>query len=237
MIKYLKLPFSFDVSRLQKETTGLLQNHWQLHYQTKHYDGQWTGLPLRSPGGNSDSIIIAPTDDVVYENTAFLNNSPYLLEVLETFQCPLLAVRLLNLSPGSIIKEHRDADLYFEKGEIRLHIPVITNEHVDFFLDKEKMFLQEGECWYMNFNLPHQLANNGKTDRVHLVIDAVVNDWVKNLFARDSLHKKEIEEPGLDDDTKKKIVANLRAMNTEVGNRMADEIEGIGKSAIGKLGN
>ena len=34
----------------------------------------------------------------------------------------------------------------------------------------------EGECWYINFNLPHRIHNRGTTDRVHLVIDCVLND-------------------------------------------------------------
>jgi len=31
---------------------------------------------------------------------------------------------------------------------------------------------------------PHSVANRGAADRVHLVIDAAVNDWVGALFAR-----------------------------------------------------
>ena len=69
----------------------------------------------------------------------------------------LLAVRLLKLNAGASIKEHRDNDLFFEKGEIRIHIPIITNADVEFYLDSERMNLQEGSCWYMNFNLLHAI--------------------------------------------------------------------------------
>jgi hypothetical protein len=34
-----------------------------------------------------------------------------------------------------------------------------------------------GECWYINANLPHSVSNLGGTDRIHLVMDWVVNDW------------------------------------------------------------
>jgi len=34
----------------------------------------------------------------------------------------------------------------------------------------------------MNFNLLHRVSNNGDADRIHLVIDAGVNDWVKEYF-------------------------------------------------------
>lgn len=226
MIKYLQLPFHFDASRMQEELRSLSAKSWQLHYQVKHYNGEWSALPLRSTGGKADDVIIAPTDAVPYLDTVFLNSSPYFKQILDTFQCPLQAVRLLKLGAGAVIKEHHDADLSYEKGEIRIHIPVVTNDEVEFYLDGERMFLKEGECWYMNFNLPHSIINKSDNDRVHLVIDAEVNDRVKKLFEQPALNKKETEEPAYDLETKNRIIAQLRQMNTETGNRIADEMEG-----------
>ena len=31
-----------------------------------------------------------------------------------------------------------------------------------------------GECWYINVDLPHRIANRGTCDHIHLVVDAVV---------------------------------------------------------------
>lgn len=228
MIKYLQLPFHFDAQRMQEELRSLEQVDWKLHYQVKHYEGEWSALPLRNLTGKTDDVVISFVDGDVYQDTVLLQQCPYMKEVLEHFQCPLLAVRLLKLNAGAIIKEHRDAELNFEKGEIRIHIPVITNEQVEFYLDNERIQLKEGESWYMNFNLPHRIANNSNEDRIHLVIDAVVNDWVKELFNSDRiLHKKEIDENDLlDEATKKEMIAHLRSMNTEVSNKLADELEG-----------
>ena len=225
MIKYLQLPFHFDVQQMQVELQRLTNKAWQLHYQKLHYEGEWSALPLRSVDGASDNVIISPEDNPEYKDTLYLLDSDYFNKILSNFQCPLLAVRLLKLNAGAIIKEHKDADLYFEKGEIRIHIPVVTNDEVEFYLDKERIHLLEGECWYMNFNLPHSIINKSKTDRIHLVIDAKVNDWVQQLFTRPAANKKEIEEPGYDENTKRQIIAQLREMNTEMGNRMADEME------------
>jgi Aspartyl/Asparaginyl beta-hydroxylase len=225
VLKYIRLPFNFDVTRLQQETHAIAAQQWQLHYQTRHYEGNWTAIPLRSIEGASDNIFISPQIDAQYKNTAYLKSSSYLQEVLNSFYCPLLAVRLLKLEAGALIKEHKDADLAFEKGEIRIHIPVQTNASVEFILEGERMQLREGECWYMNFNLPHAINNKGTTDRIHLVIDAVVNDWVRDLFQIPALIRKETEEPGMDRETKRKIIQHLREMNTETGNRMADEME------------
>ncbi|MBL7703168.1 MAG: aspartyl/asparaginyl beta-hydroxylase domain-containing protein [Ferruginibacter sp.] len=228
IIKYLQLPFFFDVAFLQKDADALSAMQWLPHYQVKHYEGEWSAIPLRSIAGKTDNIIISPNDNSNYQDTVFLESSPYLKKVLQTFECPLLAVRLLKLNAGSIIKEHRDAELNFEKGEIRLHIPVYTHADVEFMLDKESMTPKEGECWYMNFNLPHSLNNKSNINRVHLVIDALVNDWVKEIFAGNNCPvKKEIEDTsGMhSDETKKLMIMQFRQMNTAVTNKMADELE------------
>ena len=41
-----------------------------------------------------------------------------------------------------------------------------------------------GSCWHLRLSDPHSVANGGTADRVHLVIDAAVNDWVAGLFQR-----------------------------------------------------
>jgi Aspartyl/Asparaginyl beta-hydroxylase len=225
VIKYIQLPFQFNAQKLQGETERIAAKHWQLHYQTRHYTGGWSAIPLRSVNGNTESIIVSPEDNAMYADTPFLLQSPYLQEVLSCFQCSLKAVRLLKLDAGAVIKEHKDAELAFEHGEIRIHIPVVTNELVDFILDKERILLHEGECWYMNFNLPHAIENRSTVARIHLVIDAVVNDWVKNLFIQSSLQKKEIDEPGMDEATRKQVIAQLRLLGTDTANRLADEME------------
>lgn len=225
MIKYLKLPFSFDPTQLKDELPLSGGNEWKPHHQVMHYTGEWSALSLRSLNGETDNIYISPVPDPVYRNTPLLENCTYHRHVLSFFQCPLLSVRLLKLKAGAVILEHKDAELCYEKGEIRIHIPVVTNPDVEFVLGGERIHLQEGECWYMNFNLPHSITNKGDSDRIHLVIDAKVNDWVKELFNRPGLHKKEIEEPGYDDETKTKIITLLRSLNTETSNRLADEME------------
>lgn len=229
MIKYLQTPLYFDAYKMQQELFSLQGKQWPLHYQTRHFEGEWSALALRSIDGTSVNPIISPLNDAAYHDTDLLNQSPYFQQVLKTFQCPLLSVRLLKLSAGSVIKEHKDAELFFESGLARFHIPVITNDAVEFYLQGERIHLEEGECWYCNFNLPHSLANKGETDRIHLVIDAEVNEWIKDMFSSDAVtNKKEIQdsgEPVMDEHTKREIIRHLRSMNTETAARLADEME------------
>ena len=225
MIKYLKLPFQFDAVKMQQEVRLLNSGAWLQHYQVLHYEGDWSAIPLRSPAGKADNIIIAASGDIPYENTVFLDSCPYIETVLGNFKCPLLAVRLLKLSAGAVIKEHRDADLCFEKGEIRLHIPVITHDDVEFYLEKEQLHPGEGQCWYMNFNLLHSIRNNSNINRIHLVIDAVVNDWVRDQFATAAFKKEIADTPQYSPEVQLQIIAQLRLMNTAVSQAMADEME------------
>jgi len=88
----------------------------------------------------------------------------------------------MKLAVGSRIKEHTDHDLSAEDGTARLHIPVQTNSEVYFRLNGARVVLNEGECWYLRLSDPHSVENLGTTDRVHLVIDVVVNSWLNELL-------------------------------------------------------
>jgi hypothetical protein len=175
----VKLPPRFDVARLQAEFGGILAAEFVRHFNTAYYEGDWSAVPLRSIGGRADHIYPDPAAKHAFADTPLLERCPYVRELLATLCCPLQAVRFLRLKAGSVIKEHRDHELGFEDGEVRLHIPVITNPEVEFVLNQVRLAMNEGECWYLNVNLPHRVANRGSTDRIHLVIDCVVNDRLR----------------------------------------------------------
>jgi mannose-6-phosphate isomerase-like protein (cupin superfamily) len=148
---------------------------------------------------------------------------PTLKEVVGSLQCEKTTIRLLKLKPGSIIKEHTDKGLNFEEGEARIHVPIFTNAGVEFYLGGEKMELQEGECWYMNFNLKHRIANNSNEDRVHLVIDCQVNGWMAQLFDSCSSKCMAQKDEQFSNNEKLAIIENLKAMGTPESLRIAEE--------------
>jgi len=178
----LKLALSFDGEKLARDLEGILSTEFIPHFNTRYYEGDWSVVPLRSIGGRPDHIYPDPTQTQKFADTPLLDRCPYVREVLASFQCQLQAVRFLRLKAGSVIKEHTDYNLSFEDGELRLHIPVTTNPDVDFVLDRKRVVMNPGEVWYHNFNLPHSVANRGATDRIHLVIDCFVNDWMRDLI-------------------------------------------------------
>jgi len=182
MVRSFKLSFTFDIGRLQDDLDHVLQSNWIAHFNTTNYSGNWSGLALRAPGGEESSIYPDPFASKEYSNTPLLQSCPYIQTVIESFQCPVLSVRFLRMEPATEIKPHRDHTLSFEDGEVRLHIPIITNELVEFISDGDRLDMKEGDCWYVNASLTHSVANRGTEDRIHLVIDCKVNGWLRSYF-------------------------------------------------------
>ena len=192
----LRLPLDFDPARLAADMAAIAGAGWISHFVRQNYEGDWSVIPLRAQAGAQHPVqmIYSNPSATAFEDTPFLAAAPYLRAVLTAFCCPLQAVRLMRLTPGSVIKEHRDHDLRFADGTVRLHIPVVTNEAVDFRLNGTRCVMAAGSCWYLRLSDPHSVANRGRSDRVHLVIDATVNDWVEGLFERAGAEPDRIAE-------------------------------------------
>lgn len=231
MLKYLQLQHRFDAEKMKAEAAQLDTLLWKQHYNKSHYEGGWTVLPLRSINGSLDNIVSVHAGAGTinyYEDTVLLSSCPYFQTVLSFFACEKTSVRLMKLHAGAMIREHRDQEMSFEEGEVRFHIPVETNPGVEFYLDGEQVPMQEGECWYLNLSLKHNVNNTGTTDRVHLVIDCKVNDWIKNLFAEKALlqtHMDSEQLPGYDESAKRKIILELRNLNTPTSLALAEKME------------
>jgi len=179
----LKLPFNFDPERLKQDLNIISNGKWTPHFNTGYYQGEWSGVALRSIGGEANALYPDPASPVAFTDTPMLAHCDYIQGVLASFKCEMESVRFLKLAAGSKIREHKDYKLSLEDGMIRIHIPIITDPRIDFFVNNHKVVMNEGECWYINFNLPHRVHNYSDIDRVHLVIDCVVNDWVRSIIA------------------------------------------------------
>ncbi len=186
MVTSLKLPFRFDPARLTADLGRIAAEEWVPHFNKSIYEGDWSGVALRSVGGKAMQLYPDPTATDRFADTETLGRCPYYQEVLATFQCLLTSVRLLRLQAGSSIAEHRDYRLGYEDGEVRIHVPIVTDQDVAFFLAGDRIPLAVGECWYLNVNLPHRVENRSRIDRTHLVIDCVVNEWLTQFFQLES---------------------------------------------------
>lgn len=184
LISY-KLPLAFDAEFLKADLRRICADEWVAHFNKGYYEGEWKGLALRSTTGKASQLYRAPDDTREVTDTVILTKCPYFRQVLGAFKCPILTARLLSLSPGSKIREHQDYFLGFEDGMIRIHIPIVTDKQVEFFVGNQRLEMMEGEAWYIDFSRPHRVSNTSDKDRVHLVLDCAVNDWLAGMVPCD----------------------------------------------------
>lgn len=215
LIRSIKFPIVFDVERLQNDLGKIINKNWVAHYNTDHYSGKWTSVALMSKSGKSDAIYALPNADEKLVATEILDSCTYFKEILDGFLFEKTAVRLLQLAVGAEIKPHSDHCLGYEDGCFRLHIPIITNTEVEFILDGTRLIMNEGECWYIDANFTHSVANRGLQDRIHLVIDGLRNEWTDAMFYKEAAQEQFVKpEPVMSEAQKKLMIAELNRMNT-----------------------
>jgi hypothetical protein len=182
----LRLPMRFDVDRLASDLGRLAGGEWIRHFVTQNYEGDWSVIPLRADARATHPVKMIYSDPTATEfvDTPMLTASPCFREVLAALQSEVQAVRLMRLTPGSVIKEHNDGDLDADRGTARLHLPITSNPGVLFELNRRAVAMQPGELWYLRLSDPHRVFNRGDADRVHMVIDVIVNEWLSDLLAR-----------------------------------------------------
>ncbi|MBL4707357.1 MAG: aspartyl/asparaginyl beta-hydroxylase domain-containing protein [Flavobacteriales bacterium] len=183
VVTHIKFPMQFEEEKLMKDLAILLDKKWQPHFNTNGYEGEWTIIPLYAPKGDENNIwALSHNNENLPVETALLKLCPYFKEVIDSFKFPIVTARILKLNEGAFIKTHTDHELGYEDHTFRLHIPITTNNLVEFILNEERLTMLPGDCWYTNVNYPHSVANRGNKDRVHLVIDGKRNEWSDELF-------------------------------------------------------
>lgn len=124
-----------------------------------------------------------------YKYLDIINNCSYIKQLLEELGTDIYLVRLLKLDPGGLVKYHNDGVVFNNyKNIIRCHIPIKTNDNALFKIGcpiqapapgfniwkADDLVVKKLECgflYYTNVNTLHSVVNNGKTERIHLVID------------------------------------------------------------------
>jgi hypothetical protein len=198
VIPWTRLPFVFDPQLLRSDVATISDDAWVAHFNQADYTGQWSSVALRSKSGDPRDII--PTGSASeFSDTPLMGSCHHLRYAIESFQFPKKSVRLLRLHPGSYVKDHVDRDLGLAGGEIRIHIPVETNDHVEFIVANRLLPLRAGESWYIDFSQPHRIRNDGITPRTHLVIDGTLNDWTRDMLihAKHEIVTTSFDPPGI----------------------------------------
>jgi Aspartyl/Asparaginyl beta-hydroxylase len=170
----VRLPLTFDPAPLAAEALAL--EGWVPHFNRDVYEGQWSGVSLRSVGGRPDRLYPDPAANEPYADTPTLDLCPAHRGVLDNLGCRINAARLLRLDPRAEIKEHRDYVIGWEEGEIRIHVPVVTDDGVEFVIGGRPVTMAAGEAWYLDVTKPHRVVNRSDSPRIHLVVDCILDE-------------------------------------------------------------
>src|SRR5437868_1947630 len=141
-----RFPMKLDLEKMRSELASLEGGNWLSHYDKALADG-WTTIALSTHDGTADNEESQRVGQWgKYKTTVYADKLPYMKSVLDAFQCPFGRVRIMKLMPGSIIRTHRDtyeevSDYAF--GQVRLHIPIVTNDKVVFTVDRSEEHTSE----------------------------------------------------------------------------------------------
>lgn len=191
MKRVVKLNRIYDVDRLRADFEAARRMSRRLDGEHEnrgdYHDGGWSAIPLVAPGGRTDAAALRwGGKHARYLPTPILEACPYFCQIVKSFGCPKERVRLLRLAPGAVIHEHRDDGDGWAVGKVRLHVPIFTSEKIDFVVAGQRVIMRPGQLWYCDFTRPHSVANRSDIDRIHLVLDLVINRWLRGLFPPES---------------------------------------------------
>ncbi|MGZ3861722.1 MAG: aspartyl/asparaginyl beta-hydroxylase domain-containing protein [Bacteroidia bacterium] len=222
---YLHLPVKTNKQKLHDDLKICLNTQWKEHFNQNDYSGSWTVIALRSQTGSAQDIL-AHNSGLPFNDTSLMSVCGYFKEIIDNMQFEKETVRLLRLQPGSIVKEHRDMGLAYRFGCFRLHIPIVTDASVLFTVGGENIVMEQGECWYADFDLPHSVYNKSDKERIHLVIDGKRNAWTDELFAIAGYNfEEEKRQQDYSFETKMQMIDHLRLLKTPAANEIIKKLE------------
>lgn len=79
-------------------------------------------------------------------------------------------VMLARMGPGGMIQPHRDANPA-AKWPHKIHVPLLTNENVTFYIDRVGYRFEEGQAVEVNNMVVHAVTNAGSSPRIHLIFE------------------------------------------------------------------
>lgn len=173
-----------DVARLQADLTAAEhRSAWIAKPERGKYH-QWSAIALHARHGSTapDAVDFHVGTELADEcaPTPVLAACSYIPELLASLPAPKLRVRLMRLAAGGRIGRHRDRQYGWHLPILRLHAPVITDPRVEFLLNDQRIDMRPGELWYLDTTRDHEAWNHSDIDRVHLVIDLVNSDTLRD---------------------------------------------------------
>lgn len=174
---------------------------YQNHYSNYNKKKSWSAISLK--GYTPDITRIEKPEEMSdkwkeqHKNERFVLQDTYLRREFPEVDKLLLRfnlkeihrIRFMSLtSGGGELSRHTDQVDPDSGGSIgklaRLHFPIVTNDKVEFSVwepngNKKTVNMKVGECWFLDTRKPHMVVNGGDERRIHLVIDVVTNETLR----------------------------------------------------------
>jgi hypothetical protein len=186
--EFYTLPLRFDVEKLKKELAAFAESDWQKH--PNDYKGN-IAIPLISVNGGINDDFAGPM-----LATPFLDSSPYMRQVIASFDSVVSRSRLMRLEGRHEVPLHSDIN-YHWWSRVRIHVPIVTTPDVIFHCGDQQVHMAPGEAWIFDSWKMHRVVNPSGKTRVHLVIDTAGSPEFWDLVSRaktvSSLPGNEIE--------------------------------------------
>ena len=205
-----KLNIEWEFSKLIHEALDAIKNRLEVlpeftnHYSNYNAKGAWSALSLR--GYRPDPTFITKPIEMnkkwqaenpgclkwEIEDTPLRKDFPEIETLMNLLPGDKHRIRLMKLkSGGGELRRHTDLvdpdqGLSDEKLA-RIHFPVVTNKNVIFENwnwqgNHAPVNMKVGEAWYLDVRKPHRAINEGDAERIHIVVDVVSNQQLRNLI-------------------------------------------------------
>ena len=168
-VNFLKICENQDVSELKAKVAQLTENDWKQSDRHTQFDIHKETQSIQLLG---DDMSHTPPQKTRYFDLLAADVAPIIERLKGHFGREGVFVRVLiaRLNAQSEIKPHVDKG-YSLINCNRIHIPLFTNDQVQFSVGGESRTLNEGEVWEINNADVHAVTNASDYPRVHLIID------------------------------------------------------------------
>ncbi len=160
-------------------------------------DGFWGGWSLTSSTGevydgwqSGEKIYDSTLSDEErlrilssFRDQRFMTKTPIYDEYVDQITEDLASLHLLVERVRLVVLvPHAESEAYWHKDsspprnlfKLRLHIPIITNEHCFFeYQDRRTHFPADGSAYVIDVGRPHRVLNLSSENRFHLMMDLV----------------------------------------------------------------
>ncbi len=159
-----------DVILAQDEQVWLGNTYRQQEYEV-HQQTQSIVMVFTDGSGWPDiEVHREPGWDVLAEQAV-----PLMHRILADHYPPggcIIRAMAARLSPGGVIKPHRDKHPSFHYGH-RIHIPIYTNPRVRFMIDGRPYRMEVGKVYEINNQMQHSVMNKGREGRINFIFDYI----------------------------------------------------------------